>query len=132
MIAGFLGLLVVYYSGVSCNMQSCSFTPCYPLSFIVALLGVASLYILAYTIRKNKFLSWLGMNSLVIMLVHEPVKRIVIKFYSVIVGIPVDALRDSVAQSLVMTLLTILAVIPIVIFINKYALILLGRFKANS
>ena len=122
-----LGLLIALLSGVTCNMQSSSFMPCYPLSFVVALSGVASLYILAYSIQNNQVLSWLGMNSLAIMLIHEPVKRIVIKVYSSIVGIPVDVVRDSILQGMIMTLLTILVLLPIILLINKFLPFLLGK-----
>ena len=118
---GLLGLSFVYISGVTCNMQSSLFTPCYPLSFIFASLGFISIYIIAFGIQKNRILSWLGMNSLAIMLMHEPVKRIVIKVYSIIIKMPVDTIRESVLQSLAMT---------IVWAVNKYVPFLLGKRKA--
>ena len=129
---GFLGLSIVYISGVTCNMQSSSFTPCYPLSFIFALLGFISIYIIAFGIQKNRILSWLGMNSLGIMLMHEPVKRIVIKVYSIIIKMPVDTIRESVLQSLIITTFTILILLPIILLINKRYPFLLGKTKPSS
>lgn len=124
---GLLGLAIVYISGVTCNMQSSSFSPCYPLSFIIASLGFISVYIIAFGIQKNRVLSWLGINSLAIMLMHEPVKRIVIKVYSIIIKMPVDTIRESVLQSLIITSVTLILLFPMVVFINKYVPFLLGN-----
>lgn len=118
---------MVYISGVTCNMQSCSYSPCYPVSFMVGLLGFASIYVIAYCLQKNTILSWLGMNSLAIMLMHEPIKRIVIKIYSLFFNISVEILRESLLNSMVITILTILILLPLILFINKYTPILLGK-----
>lgn len=126
-ILSLIGLLMVYISGVTCNMQSCSYSPCYPVSFMVGLLGFASIYVFAYCLQKNTILSWLGMNSLAIMLMHEPVKRIVIKLYSVYSNNSVDILRDSLLNSLIITVLTILILLPIILLVNKYCPVLLGK-----
>lgn len=132
LLFGLLGLSIVYISGVTCNMQSSSFSPCYPLSFIIALLGFISVYIIAFGIQKNRVLSWLGINSLAIMLMHEPVKRIVIKVYSIIIKMPVDTIRESVLQSLIITTLTMLILIPIILLTNKYFPFLLGKTESSS
>ena len=129
---GLLGLSIVYISGVTCNMQSSSFSPCYPLSFIIALLGFISVYIIAFGIQKNRVLSWLGINSLAIMLMHEPVKRIVIKVYSIIIKMPVDTIRESVLQSLIITTLTILILVPMILLTNEHFPFLLGKTKSLS
>lgn len=124
---GILGLSIVYISGVTCNMQSSSFSPCYPLSFIIASLGFIFVYIIAFGIQKNRVLSWLGINSLAIMLMHEPVKRIVIKVYSIIIKMPVDTIRESALQSFIITSVTLILLFPMVMFINKYVPFLLGK-----
>ena len=69
----------------------------------------------------------LGMNSLAIMLLHEPIKRIVIKLYSVFSTSSVDVLRESLLNSLVITILTILIRLPIILSVNKYIPVLLGK-----
>lgn len=123
------GILVIYFSGVTCNMHSSSFTPCYPLSFIVGLLGFISIYILSYCLKKNTILSWLGINSLAIMLMHEPIKRIVIKLYSVFLNTPIEIIREeSILNCFVIAILTILILIPFILITNRYCPILLGKF----
>ena len=126
-IISLITLLIVYVSGVTCNMQSCSFSPCYPVSFMVGLLGFFSIYVIAYCLQKNFVLSWVGMNSLAIMLMHEPVKRIVIQLYAICLNKSVDVVRESLLNSLAITILTILILVPIVLLINKYCPILLGK-----
>lgn len=126
-VIGFAGLAGIWLSGVSCNMLGTSYIPCYPVCFVVALFGSACLYLLAYAIRKSHLLSWLGMNSLAIMLMHEPVKRIVIQLYALCWGESSDALRSSIWQSIIMTILTLLVLFPMVLFINRYFPFLLGK-----
>ena len=122
-----MGLLTIHYSGITCNIQSNVYTPCYPISFTIGLLGFISIYVLAYRLKKNIILSWLGMNSLAIMLLHEPLKRIVIKLYAIFLNCPVDVVRESLINSLVITILTLLILVPIVLFVNKYCPFLLGK-----
>ena len=131
-LIGCISLFLIYISGVTCNMQSCSYTPCYPFSFIIGLLGFLSIYLLSYSIQKSKILSWLGLNSLAIMLLHEPVKRIVIKISSAVFSIPIELLRESIFASLTMTALTISILIPVILIINKYMPFLLGKFSFKN
>lgn len=55
--------------------------------------------------EKPDVMAWF--NSLAIMLIHEPVKRIIIKLYSMAVNIPMDTLRESILHSLINTSLII-------------------------
>ncbi len=122
-----LGLILVYFSGVSCNMLAGSFNPFYVLSFLIAICGFISVYLIAFFIKSNLILSWLGRNSLIIMLIHEPIKRIVLKIYSVILDMPIDVIRGSITKCLIMTILTLLIVGFLVYIIKHYAPWLLGR-----
>lgn len=124
-----VGIIPIWYIGVTCNMLNCSYTPCYPVSYIVAIWTTICIFILSYFIHKNKILSWLGLNSLAIMLMHEPVKRVIIKLYSLITSIPINALRESIPQCLWITIITLLVLFPMVVFVNKYAPFLLGKYK---
>lgn len=75
-------------------------------------LGSLSIYFISQTIGSNKLMQWLGINSLVIMLVHEPVKRIVIKIYGQLTNLPVLDVRSSLLHTLICTILTIGCVAP--------------------
>lgn len=61
------------------------------------------------------------------MLIHEPVKRIAIKVYAIVMGMPVEVIRDSVLQCLIVTALTILVLLPIILLTNEYFPFLLGK-----
>ena len=131
-IMGIIGLLFTGWSGVTCNMINSTYTPNYPIVFIVALMATCSVVLLAYTINRNKVLSWLGINSLAIMLMHEPVKRVMIKLYSMFVNISMDILRESIIQSIIITIITIITLIPIILFVNKYTPFVLGKKNSNK
>ena len=120
-------IIPIWFMNVTCNMLSCYYKPNYPILFMIALWATCCVGLLSYVIKKNRMLSWLGSNSLAIMLIHEPVKRIVIKIYSMVINIPIDILRESILQSLIITSLVIILLIPIVLFINKYTPFLLGK-----
>lgn len=126
---GLLGMIPIALSGVTCNMLGASYTPCYPVLFVVAIWGIFCMYLFAFSIGHSRVLAWLGVNSLAIMLMHEPVKRIVIKVYSMLLGTTTDCLRESVLQSLVMTMLTLLVLVPFVWGVNRYVPFLLGKRK---
>ena len=68
------------------------------------------------------------MNSLLIMLLHEPIKRIVIKIVSLLLSLDVEITRSSLGLILLCTGLVISIQIPIVIFINKHLRFLLGKW----
>lgn len=72
-------------------------------------------------------LIWFGKNSLTILCIHEPVKRICIKIVSVISRIDTVALRHSLFHSTFSFLLTITIVVLIVMLINKHASWMVGR-----
>ena len=62
------------------------------------------------------------------MLLHEPIKRIVIKIVSLLLSLDVEITRSSLGLILLCTGLVISIQIPIVIFINKHLRFLLGKW----
>ena len=72
-------------------------------------------------------LKWIGKNSLVIMCMHEPIKRIVLKIVSILLGCNLEVVRSSVLLSFGVTLLVIAIIYPIAKVINQYAPMLIGR-----
>ena len=95
----------------------------YPMGYI-PYLAVAACCIIAISMacpRKHiKVLSFLGCNSLAIMLTHEPLKRIIIKVYSVATSIDMDIARESVFHSIIITCIMILVLYPVIIFLRRY------------
>lgn len=115
-------LLCIYSPGGEMRMMS------YPMGYIPYFL-IATCCILAICMvcpRKHiGILSFLGYNSLAIMLMHEPLKRVIIKVYSVATSIDMDTVRESVSHSIAITLIVILILCPVVMLIRKYCSFLL-------
>ncbi len=74
----------------------------------------------------------LGRWSLVIICIHEPIKRIVLRCAELLSGISVDALRSSFPCTLLLTAAVILACVPVVLCINRWFPFLLGRKKKKE
>ncbi len=132
MITGLVLLPVVFFIVITffvrTNMKTGFYSHGYAVAFICALALVFGLYLLVRELKKQRVLQWLGMNSLCIMLIHEPIKRIIIKVYSVLLSQDVDYIRESIWHSMVLLLIIVTIVSLITIVINKYANFLLGKF----
>ena len=98
--------------------------------YLIASSLIVSVLIVCDFISKSKssFLSWLGKNSLIIMCLHGPVYRIVLKISSIISGYEILVIRDSLLLSIVLSLVTIIILLPIIFFINKKIPFVLGNF----
>lgn len=131
---GVLLISALFISGRS-DMRSMLFWPNYFSFVLIALLLSFSTLLLSIGINKNRILEWLGKNSLVLMLIHDPIKRILIFAYAHLFGLSTDAVRGSLVHVLILTVLLILICIPITIMINRYGYFLLGKngnsLKAN-
>lgn len=61
------------------DMMTSNYPNGYLMFFVLAIVCVFSIYILSTIFVGQKWLVWLGQNTLVLMCLHEPLKRIVIK-----------------------------------------------------
>ena len=64
--------------------------------FVTALTGVAAVTIMAMLIDHNRMLEYFGRVSFVILCVHGPVYRVIVKIVSILVGMSTDAVRENV------------------------------------
>lgn len=71
---------------------------------------------------------YLGQNSLIIMCVHEPLKRILLMVFSKVVSMPTDAIRDELVMSVISTLLVVAICIPIIEIVNRKFSWIIGKF----
>ena len=99
----------------------------YFLYYIAATSGTLFLYFISRKLPHYRWLSFLGRNSLIILCIHEPIKRIVIKIISVYIKIPVDTLRNSILGSMLCLAILMLVLIPAIFIINRYLPFLLGK-----
>ena len=90
---------------------------------MILLLIIVVKYLMVFRLGALK---WLGENSLTIMCLHEPVKRIVLKICS-FSGVEIECIRESFFGSCLVVALTIFLLIPIVLAMNKYVPFLVGK-----
>lgn len=73
-------------------------------------------------------MAYLGQNSLIIMCLHEPLKRILLMVFSKVVSMPTDAIRDELVMSVISTLLVVAICIPIIEIVNRKISWIIGKF----
>lgn len=78
-------------------------------------------------IKLLKYIQYLGENSLIIMCIHEPIKRIVLTLASKISHIPTDTIRDNLMFSIGIMTIIILVCIPFIYIIRNYTPWMIGK-----
>ena len=123
----FLPLICLFFCCCRNDMMSSHYPMGYIAFFVVAIICFYCCFVLSVNVTKFKWLLWLGENSLVIMCLHEPLKRIIIVIFSRILHMEVMAVRESISLSILITCVTITIIVPVCIFINKKCSWVLGR-----
>lgn len=135
-VISMLGLFVCYRFDYQLDMLNHIY-PNIILFFIGTLSGI---YITMFVCNFYKFvnkrmlsiLSFLGKNTLIIMCFHEPIKRIVIKLFSIISHISEEVLRSNIIFALLITIVILVVTIPIIYIINSYFPLIVGKKRINS
>lgn len=127
-IAAIIPLLAIIILPHGGKMMSSNYPNGYLYYFITALICVSAVFILSTLLTSQKWLSWLGRNTLVIMCLHEPLKRIVIKIFAIATHQNTDELRESTILSILVTAVVILVLVPVCKLISKRLPWILGRF----
>ncbi|MDF2647185.1 MAG: hypothetical protein K0Q73_2990 [Paenibacillus sp.] len=99
----------------------------YFLYYIAGISGSLFLYLVSKKIKSGNWLTFLGKNTLIIMCIHDPIKRIVVKIVSAVSHIPADTLRQSTWGSMICLIVLMLILVPAIHIINKYMPFLLGK-----
>jgi len=63
--------------------------------------------------------TFFGINSLIVLCIHDPVKRMIIYIYSKGVMIPIAEVRDSIFHSLAITFILMILLLPIIFVYNR-------------
>lgn len=95
----------------------------------IAITGIGLYWIVSCLIKKNFILQFLGINSLVIFALQEPVYRAVIFIFSKISHIAVEGIRHNLFFCLIITFLSIVAIFPAIYIWNKWGSPLMRRIK---
>lgn len=127
-------ILILCFVWLFSNSRNDMMTSLFPngyLTFtVVALICILSLFVLTIHIHSNKILvafTWLGVNSLSLMCLHEPLKRIIVVIFSKLLGMETDVLRESILFSTTMSCLIITLLVPTCLFVNKKCKWILGK-----
>lgn len=98
---------------------------------VLALSGSFFVIEVSKNLKLNK-LNYIGKNTLIILLIHEPVKRLLIKAISVLTKVSDEILRSNVVYSIFITFLVIIVLLPFIWIINKYFAFSLGKGKKKN
>ncbi len=118
------GIISMTYGGSNLNNN---YYANYLLFYVVGGIGILFMIVISNIIGERKSLLFLGTNTLIIMGIHEPLKRIMIIVVSKLSRIPVDILRSNVVTILLVTVILIAIMYPAIIIINRYFPFMLGR-----
>lgn len=127
-LLGIIIILFYSFSNSAVNMASLGFGKNYFLFYLISIIGSYIMYLISNKI-ENKFVIWVGHNSLYFMCIHEPVKRIIIAIYSKIIGLNSELARQNIIHGLIMSILTIIVVSILVILLNKILSILKEKIE---
>lgn len=117
-------LVAIYYGGTNLNNNEYAN---YFLFYILALSGIGLVTFISNYIKNNKFFLFLGMNSLILMCIHEPLKRILLILISKVIRIEVDILRYNILLILFVTLVMLIVMWPLITIVNRYFTFMLGK-----
>lgn len=74
--------------------------------FVTAVIGVFGMTMVSMLINKSRILQYFGRISLIILCIHGPIYRIVVKLISVLVHMSTDALRNNFVLVIVVVVIT--------------------------
>ncbi len=107
----------------------------YLLFFIGAFAGIVMMNTLCrmieYFSKYLKWLSFIGRNTLVILCLHLDVFTLIKGITYYILNLPLDIYCNTYVIVLT-SIITIIILIPVILFINKYCPILVGKFNTHE
>ena len=76
--------------------------------FVTALIGVAAMILISQVINENRVLQYFGRISLIVLCIHGPVYRIVVKIVSILLHKGTDAVREHFLLVVIVVVVTML------------------------
>ena len=76
--------------------------------FVKALIGVTAMILISQFINENKILQYFGRISLIVLCIHGPVYRIVVKIVSIPLHMGTDAVRGNILLAMIVVTVTML------------------------
>lgn len=127
----FIIVTIISLLGNSMDMNNLKY-PIYPLIYLTPIIATFMIYLISNMLNKDRILSYIGANTLIIMGIHEPIKRIVIEIIHRVTNISNDILRTQIFGILSITIILILTCVPCIYVINNYLPFLIGRKKEKK
>lgn len=91
--------------------------------YFVSLLGIACVFAMANFLSDSKGLIWLGQNSILLMIYHIPILKIVINISSILLNVPKSIIRESMCSyygGTMMFIVVLICCIPFTYITSKY------------
>ncbi len=99
------------------------------LFLIGAISGSYLTYEISKLLKNVKFIQFLGINSLIMLGFHEPIKRVVIKIFSILLKLSDSIVRNNIMYSIIISVVVLVLILPIILILNKFFPVLVGRRK---
>lgn len=115
------------------NMANLQYPLAPPILYIIPTIGTFMIFEISKLINECKWMEFLGKNSLIIMGIHEPIKRVVLEVIHRITNISTEILRTNILGILATTIILLLICVPIIYILNRYFSVLLGKkYEKNN
>lgn len=98
--------------------------------FVTGMIGVSALVLISQLIYKNRILQYFGRISLIILCIHGPVYRIVVKVVSIPLHMSTDVVRENFFLAMVVVAITMIICSVTYEIVMRFAPWMLG--KSNS
>ena len=95
--------------------------------YFLAFSGIFTSIYIFKKIGSLEVLEYYGRNSLIVLALHFPMKDILTKLFTVIVGIELDCFCCTTSTAIALTVLNLLGLVPIIFLINRYFPFLAGK-----
>lgn len=109
------------------NMANLQYPLASPILYIIPTIGTFMIFEISKLINKCKWMEFLGGNSLVIMGIHEPIKRVVIEIMHRILNVSTEILRTNILGILATTIILLAICVPCIYILNRWFPVLLGK-----
>ncbi|MDI3409977.1 hypothetical protein QKW52_04220 [Bacillus sonorensis] len=96
--------------------------------YVTSCLGTACVILISFKLQHAALLQFLGRNSLIILVLHYPVIRMLKAIIYYFMNVSLDETYGSVLWGGVYTAVTLLIMVPCILLLNRYP-VLLGRKK---
>ena len=100
--------------------------------FVTALVGVTAMILVSQLINENRILQYLGRISLIVLCIHGPVYRIVVKILSIPLHMSTDAVRENFLLSMVVVAVTMLICSVAYEIVIRVAPWMVGKKRQNG